>query len=95
MATARSTRTRAGPARIAVLEYDLFGITPAPGSLAAAVVALRQVGTCLRHEPVDIITWSDAPSGRHLCTRCGNHLGEGDDGSWSIAGHDEEPFSEG
>ncbi|MGW2213214.1 hypothetical protein [Streptomyces sp. NPDC001781] len=34
--------------RIALLEYELYGIEPAPGSTAAAVIGLRQFGAALR-----------------------------------------------
>lgn len=30
---------------IAVLEYDLFGIQPAPGTAAAAIIGMRSLGT--------------------------------------------------
>lgn len=48
-------RTRPAPpaprpdhTRIAVLEYDLFGVQPKPGTVAAAVIGLRQLSVALR-----------------------------------------------
>lgn len=37
---------------IAVMEHDLFGIQPEPGTTAAAVIAMRHFGTHLAHPPV-------------------------------------------
>lgn len=34
--------------RIAVLEYELFGIEPRPGTTAAAVIGLRRLSEVLR-----------------------------------------------
>lgn len=49
-------RTRSAPpvprpdyTRIAVLEYDLFGVQPRPGTTAAAFIGLRQRGEA--HQP--------------------------------------------
>ena len=35
---------------IAVLEYDLFGIQPAPGTAAAAIIGMRGFGTGMAHQ---------------------------------------------
>lgn len=75
----------ANPTRIAVLEHDLLGIPPRPGSAAALTIALRAAGTCIEHDPADIGTLGDRPGTRVLCTRCGNHLVAGDSGGWAIA----------
>lgn len=77
-------RERSNPLRIAVLEHDLLGIKPLPGSMAAAVVVLRQAGTCLKHSPVEVTGLGDA--GRTaLCTRCGHHLVMDQHGQWGTA----------
>lgn len=36
--------------RIAVLEYELFGIEPKPGTAAAAVIGMHRLGAALRGE---------------------------------------------
>jgi len=67
---AASAPERANPTRIAVLEHDLFGILPEPGTAAALVIAMRRTGTCVVHEPVETTGLGEAqPNG--LCTRCG------------------------
>lgn len=76
---------RANPTRIAILEHDLLGIPPQPGTAAAAVIALRRTGTCIQHQPVDVGTLGDLPGTRILCTGCGNHLVGTEDGRWRIA----------
>jgi hypothetical protein len=61
---------RANPTKIAVLEHDLLGIPPEPGSAAALVVAMRRPASCVEHEPVETTGFGEArPNG--LCTRCG------------------------
>jgi hypothetical protein len=70
---------------LAVLEYDLLGIAPSPGSAAAAVIALRRIGPCTEHQPVDVGTLADEPDTVMLCTRCGDHLMPGEDGGWQDA----------
>ncbi|MGW5408998.1 hypothetical protein [Streptomyces spiralis] len=42
------TRPRPDYVAIAVLEYDLFGIQPRPGTTAAAVIGMRELGRALR-----------------------------------------------
>ncbi|MEW1754177.1 hypothetical protein [Streptomyces angustmyceticus] len=39
---------------IAVMENDLFGIQPKPGTAAAAIVGMRRIGECLTHQPLGI-----------------------------------------
>lgn len=55
-----SRRTRPEPTvprpdrtRIAVLEYELFGIEPKPGTVAAAVIGLRQFSAVLNGTDAD------------------------------------------
>ncbi|TMV00276.1 hypothetical protein FGK60_09665 [Streptomyces sp. DASNCL29] len=68
----------------AVLEHDLLGISPEPGSPAALTIALRQVGTCFEHDPVDTGTMADArPAGQ--CARCGRLMIQDDEGCWQVA----------
>ncbi|WP_234427273.1 hypothetical protein [Streptomyces capuensis] len=73
---------RADPTRIAVLEYELLGIAPEAGSVAAATIALRRAGTCLSHNPVDVSTISEP--GLTMCGRCGCFLVL-DGGVWVVA----------
>lgn len=42
------------PAEIAVLEYDLYGVEPKPGTLAAAMVNLRALSPNCRPGPLDL-----------------------------------------
>lgn len=42
---------RADPVRIAVLEWDIFGIQPEPGTMAAAAVGMKRLGGAQRAEP--------------------------------------------
>ena len=77
-------RPRANPTRIAVLEHDLFGIPPEPGTAAALTIALRRAGTCVEHDPVDVTSFGDVrPSA--LCGRCGTCMVLGEDGDWTSA----------
>lgn len=41
---------RADHVQIDVMEYELFGIEPKPGTMAAAVIGLRQLGAVLRND---------------------------------------------
>jgi hypothetical protein len=75
---------RANATRIAVLEHDLLGVSPAPGTAAAVALALRRAGTCFEHQPVDVTTWSDEPGRQMLCTGCGNYVLPTDDGRWQV-----------
>ncbi|MEV5944393.1 hypothetical protein [Streptomyces sp. NPDC051994] len=44
---------RADPVRIAVLEYELFGIEPKPGTLAAALVGLSRFSGAMAAGAID------------------------------------------
>lgn len=77
-ATPRADRTR-----IAVLEHDLFGVTPEPGTAAALAIAHRTVSPCTTHTPVEATTFSGPPTA--YCTRCTSHMTLGPDGEWVIA----------
>lgn len=79
---ANSTPT-ADPMRIAVLEHDLFGIQPQPGTAAALCVALRQAGTCLQHDPIEVTTL-DSPARQAQCSRCGTVMVDDGKGGWLI-----------
>ncbi|MEU9400574.1 hypothetical protein [Streptomyces sp. NPDC048242] len=74
---------RANATTIAVLEHELFGIPPKPGTVAAVVIALRHAGTCATHQPVDMATM-DAPQPVARCARCGATLALRDDGEWTV-----------
>lgn len=74
---------RANPTRIAVLEHDLLGIPPQPGTAAALIIAMRRIGTCTEHAPVETTGLDDArPTA--LCTRCGVAMVL-EDGEWRTA----------
>lgn len=75
---------RANPTRIAVLEHDLYGIQPQPGTAAALTIALRRTGTCITHDPVETTTLGDNRANA-LCTGCGAHMIHGSDGTWRVA----------
>lgn len=90
-------RARADHMRIAVLEHDLLGIQPTPGTVAAAAVNLRNAARfmqaamahpvdparCPHEEVVETTQVGDARS-RGLCTRCGVDAVEDDDGAWTF-----------
>jgi hypothetical protein len=80
----------ANPTRIAVLEHDLLGVTPKPGTAAAAVIALRSIGTCIEHDPIDVGTLGQIPGTSVICGRCGNHLVNTESG-WRLAGEEGKP----
>lgn len=74
-------------ARIAVLEHELFGITPVPGSLAAAMVgasllaeAMRRTAVpdpagCAHEDVVSVQTFGDGAD-VGACVRCGARVVE-------------------
>ena len=72
---------RTSSTRIAVLEHDLLGIQPAPGTAAALAVGLRGTGTCITHQPVaDTEVVGPITSG--TCARCGSRMVLGESGAW-------------
>ncbi|MFJ2717426.1 hypothetical protein [Streptomyces sp. NPDC087437] len=74
----------ANPTTIAVLEHDLLGIQPEPGTAAALTIALRNAGNCFEHQPIDATTREDR--GRTgLCARCGQSMIQTDGGYWRVA----------
>jgi hypothetical protein len=75
---------RPNPTRIAVLEHDLYGIQPEPGTPAALTIALRRTGTCITHDPVEITSMTDNRANA-LCTGCGAHMIHSRDGGWRVA----------
>lgn len=77
-----SPAPRANPTRIAVLEHDLLGIQPEPGSVAAVTVALRKAAAnCMAHQPVETTTFGD-PGPIGLCARCGCSMVQDAGGVW-------------
>lgn len=78
-----TAQARANPIRTAVLEHDLLGIKPEPGTAAALTIALRNTGTCLEHQPIDTTAYEDR--GRTgLCARCGQSLLQAANGDWRV-----------
>ncbi len=77
-------RPRADHIRIAVLEHDLLDIPPEPGTAAALTIGLRRTGTCFDHEVVDATAYGD-PQPVGLCTRCGVHMAQDENGDWTPA----------
>jgi len=66
---------------IAVLEHDLLGIQPEPGTAAAVTIALRRaVANCTAHQPVDVTTPGQLPIA--LCRRCGCSMMQDGEGEW-------------
>ena len=74
-------RTRPNYTAIAVLEHDLFGIQPRPGTAAALTIALRKVGNCMTHQPVETTTFGQ-PGQSGLCARCGREMVQDNNGEW-------------
>ncbi|WP_329492486.1 hypothetical protein OG618_36965 (plasmid) [Kitasatospora sp. NBC_01246] len=86
-AVAAPPAERADPALIAVLEHDLLGIKPVPGSPAARAVALRRTSTCVEHRPIETTELRD-PRPTAICAGCGTHMVESLAG-WVVAGAEE------
>lgn len=82
--TPAPARPIANPTRIAVLEHDLLGIPPEPGTAAALTIAIRRTGTCFKHDPVDVTVLGD-PQPSAVCARCGNCMVLNEDGAWAPA----------
>ncbi|BFP50004.1 hypothetical protein KCMC57_63720 (plasmid) [Kitasatospora sp. CMC57] len=76
---------RPNPTAISVMENDLLGIAPQPGTMAALAVALRGTGTCLTHLPVSASKDPDGPADAGVCAGCGADMVLGDDGTWRRA----------
>lgn len=73
---------RANPTRIAVLEYELLGIPPTPGTAAAVAIALRKAAAeCMSHDPVDTTSFA-TPGRTGLCRRCGCSMVQDGQGNW-------------
>jgi hypothetical protein len=73
---------KANPVRIAVLEHELLGIEPEPGTAAALAIALCRTAVCLTHDPIDTTCLSD-PRRNGVCRGCSRPMVEGDDGKWT------------
>jgi hypothetical protein len=75
---------RPNPDRIAILEHDLLGITPEPGTPAARAVALSKPvdQNACPHE--DVIETRELGQARTtgMCRRCGADMVETDTGDW-------------
>lgn len=69
---------------IAILEHDLLGIPPKPGTAAALTIALRRLGDCTTHQPVETTTLGQ-PGCVGMCTRCGKPMIQGEGGAWTTA----------
>ncbi|MFE9448311.1 hypothetical protein [Streptomyces sp. NPDC006739] len=70
--------------RIAVLEHDLCGMQPDPGTGAALAVGVRSAGHCLNHQPIATLTF-DAPTSSGTCAGCGRAMVLNDAGNWELA----------
>ncbi|RSS43855.1 hypothetical protein EF906_08825 [Streptomyces sp. WAC08241] len=68
---------------MAVLEHDLFGIKPQPGTAAALSIAMRGAGTCLQHDPIDT-TELGHPRPTGMCQRCGVGMLLDETGKWTV-----------
>lgn len=81
---APARRERPNPDYIAVLEHDLLGIVPEPGTPAARAVALAKPvdrTTCPHEDVIDVTQLGQArPTG--MCQRCGADMVESDEGDW-------------
>ncbi|WP_448334027.1 hypothetical protein [Streptomyces sp. DSM 41534] len=75
---------RADQDRIAVLEHDLLGVQPEPGTPAARAVALAKPvdpAQCPHDDVIDITEIQHTrPVG--MCERCGADMIQNDDGDW-------------
>jgi hypothetical protein len=77
-------RPRANPERIAVLEHDLLGITPEPGTPAARSVALAKPvdqNTCPHDDIIETPEFGQVRT-TGICRRCGAGMVETDEGDW-------------
>jgi hypothetical protein len=83
-------------ARIAVLEWEVLGVRPAPGTAAAVVVGLAEAGERLKralsaprdqvvcgHEEVVSVRGLGDARDSGVCTGCGAQMFEGDGGDWT------------
>lgn len=83
--TPTPTPRRADHGRIAVLEHQLLGIEPQPGTPEAVAVALAtpvDQERCPHQQAVDVTQFGQARA-TALCTACGADLVAGDDGGWA------------
>lgn len=72
------------PDRIAVLEHDLLGILPEPGTRAARAVAMAKPvdqDTCSHDDVIEVTEMGQVRS-TGLCGRCGADMVENDEGDW-------------
>ena len=70
--------------RIAVLEHELLGLEPQPGTPAARAVALAKPvdqNTCPHDDVIDI-TEMGQPRPTGMCQRCGADMVADDNGDW-------------
>ncbi|MFF6866696.1 hypothetical protein [Streptomyces ardesiacus] len=78
-------RPAADPDRIAVLEHDLLGVQPEPGTPATRAIALAKPvdpDACPHEDVVEVTELGQArPTG--LCTRCGTGMVADDTGVWT------------
>jgi hypothetical protein len=80
---------RPDPLQIALLEYQLLGIRPAPGTAAAAAIALHKAfatpidQTTCPHLTVVETSELGQPRPVGLCQRCGADLIQDEYGTWA------------
>lgn len=68
----------------AVLEHDLLGIEPEPGTPGAHAVALARPvdqDTCPHEDVTDVVALGQTPS-TGMCAGCGTDVVESDEGLW-------------
>jgi hypothetical protein len=67
---------------IAVLEHDLFGVQPEPGTAAAVTIALRNaLANCTAHQPVATTPFAQVGHSG-MCARCGCSMRQDGTGEW-------------
>lgn len=72
------------PDRIAVLEHDLLGIRPEPGTRQACAVALAKPADPAKcpHDHIIDVTRIQHTRPIGMCERCGADMVQNDDGTW-------------
>lgn len=89
--TRKPPQPRPDHATIAVLEYELLGVEPEPGTSAAAAVGMRRLANALRapmdaarclHAEIASIQCLGESRDSGLCCACGCSMVRSDEGEW-------------